>query len=109
MDAVCGTCADLSREKHVAEGVSDPEVRVAVRILIEQRIEVGLGGCGYRRIAQDYVFGTSQAHLDPVTEQHKDIAVGDEISVPAYRNPWARHSFRGTGYVGTFDEIRIGI
>lgn len=47
MDTVRRTRADLIRVEHVDKGVSDPGVRTAVRILIEQRIESGFRGFGH--------------------------------------------------------------
>jgi hypothetical protein len=47
VDAASRVRADLTGHKNVAEGVIDPEVRVAIRILIEQRKEPGLRCFGF--------------------------------------------------------------
>lgn len=84
VDAAHRIRAGLTCHKFVVEDVIDPEVRAAVRILIEQREEPWRGDCLYC-VVLNHVIVAAQVHLDAVTEHHEDVAVCNEIVVGLLR------------------------
>jgi hypothetical protein len=75
VNAARRTRADLTGRKKVAEVVIDPDVRAAVGILIEHRVEPGRGGCGRYCVVQNEVTLVTQVQFDAVTEQDEDVVI----------------------------------
>ena len=84
VDATRRTRADLTGKTFVAEDVIDPEVRAAVRILIEQREEPWRGDYSYSVVLNDVIVA-AQVHFDAVTDRYKDVVICKEIVVGPLR------------------------